>query len=66
MPASKARVEANARYDKKTYERATVLFKKGQRDVVTAHAKTRNESLNGFINRAIDNQIDRDKEGDSP
>ena len=34
-----------------------------QKDIVVAHAQERRESFNGFVNRAIDETIERDKEG---
>ena len=33
---------------------------KGHKAELQAHAEQRNESLNGFINRAIDAQLERD------
>ncbi|MDE6590223.1 MAG: hypothetical protein K2K53_07760 [Oscillospiraceae bacterium] len=35
-------------------------MKKGRKDEIKAHAEAQGESVNGFINRAIDNQISRD------
>ena len=35
---------------------------KGKKELVQAHAEARKESVNGFINRAIDNQIKQDQE----
>lgn len=46
----------------KLYDRGNVLFPKGQKEVVQAHAVAMGESLNAFINRAIDEAIERDKE----
>ena len=36
-----------------------------RRDIIKAHAETRGESVNGFINRAIDEAMDRDKQDGS-
>ena len=36
--------------------------KKGRKDIIKAHAENRGESVNGFINRAIDNQMQQDNE----
>ena len=38
-------------------------LKKGQKDVVTAHAEAQGESLNAFINRAIVYTMEKDKGG---
>ncbi len=34
---------------------------KGKKDIIKAHAEARSESVNGFINRAIDEAIERDE-----
>lgn len=33
-----------------------------RRDAIKAHAAARGESLSGFLNRAVDSQIERDNE----
>ena len=48
------------RYEEKTYDRVTALVKKGQKEIMKAHAVARGESLNGFVNRAIDETMTRD------
>ena len=35
-------------------------MKKGRKDIIKAHAEQRGESLNGFVNRAIDEAMERD------
>lgn len=37
----------------------------GQRDAIQAHAAARGESVNGFIGRAIQEAMERDKENDT-
>ena len=37
-----------------------VAFPKGQKDIIKAHAEANGESVNGFINRAIDETMSRD------
>ena len=34
---------------------------KGKKDIIKAHAEAHSESVNGFINRAIDEAIERDE-----
>ena len=34
-------------------------------EAIKAHAEARDESINGFINRAIDETMERDKDGES-
>lgn len=45
----------------KAYDRINLTVSKGQKDIIKAHAESMGESVNGFISRAIDNQIERDK-----
>ena len=42
------------------YDRINLTVPKGQKDVIKAHAEARGESVNGFIGRAIDNQMEAD------
>lgn len=60
MAISKAQQRATANYVKKNYDRIEVKVPKGKKDVVQAHAEAQGESLNAFINRAIDETIERD------
>lgn len=49
-------------YIAKTYDRVTVLVAKGDKERIRGHAEERGESINAFVNRAIESQIQRDKE----
>jgi len=53
-------------YRKTKYEDLRVRVPKGKKTDVQAHASTRNESLNAFVNRAIDETIERDNNGIEP
>lgn len=64
MPATKAQQRAVNKYMKENYDRVNVTMAKGRKDAIKAHAEARGESVNGFINRAIDEQIRRDGEED--
>lgn len=44
----------------KAYDRINLTVPKGKKDVIQAHAQAMGESVNGLINRAIDNQISQD------
>ena len=50
-------------YIAKAYDRINLTVMKGQKDIIKAHAEERGESVNGFINRAIEETMARDKEG---
>ena len=59
---SDARIRANNRYNEKAYDRINIAIPKGQKAEIQAHAEERGESLNGFVKRAIDETIERDKD----
>lgn len=61
MPASKAQQRAVSKYMKENYDEIKVRVEKGQKDIIKAHAEARGESVNGFIGRAIDETMERDK-----
>lgn len=58
----KAQTKAQNKYINKTYDRINLLVDKGEKDKIKAHAAKQGESLNGFVNRAISETIDRDNE----
>ncbi len=62
MTVSKAQQRAVNKYMKENYDEIKVRTDKGKKERIKAHAENRGESVNGFINRAIDEQIERDKE----
>ena len=57
---SKAQQKAVHKYVKANYDRLDVTIPKGQKETIKAHAERRGESVNGFINRAITEALDRD------
>ena len=59
---SRARIEANNRYNDTAYDRINVAVPKGRKDIIKAHAEKNGESVNGFVNRAINETIQRDGE----
>ena len=60
MPVSKAQQEATARYEAKVYDKVLVRFPKGRKSEIQTHAEARGESVNGFLNRAAENQMAAD------
>lgn len=62
MPASKAQQKATNKYIAKAYDRVNLTLPKGRKAELQAHAEQRGESLNGFIGRAIDEQVKRDND----
>lgn len=59
---SKAQQRATNKYIAKAYDRVNLTLPKGRKDEVKAHAEQHGESLNGFIQRAIEETIERDGE----
>ena len=64
MPVSKSQQKAVHKYVKANYDRIELTVPKGQKDIIKAHAEAQGESVNGFINRAIDEAMERDNNGD--
>ena len=63
--SSQARIDANNRYDKKAYDRALFRIRRDGKinlDPIRTHAETMGESLNGFLMRAVEEAIERDKQ----
>lgn len=59
---SKAQQKAQNKWIAKAYDRINLIVTKGKKDVIQAHAEAQGESVNGFINRAIDEAMERDSE----
>ena len=60
MPVSKAQQKAVTKYMKENYDEIKVRVDKGRKAEIKAHAEAQVESVNGFINRAIDETMERD------
>lgn len=57
---SAAQQKAVHKYVKANYDRLDLTMPKGRKDVIKAHAEAQGESINGFINRAIDETLERE------
>ena len=60
MAVSKAQQKATNKYISKAYDRINLTVPKGQKDDIQSHAEAHGESVNGFINRAIKETMERD------
>ena len=60
MSVSKAQLRATAKYNKKNYDRIDMRVPKGKKEKLAAHAMEHDGSLNKFLNRAVDETIERD------
>ena len=56
---SDARIRANNRYNEKTYDRINIAVPKGRKQTIQDVAISQGESLNGFVNTAIDERMSR-------
>lgn len=61
MTVSKAQQASVNKYVKSNYDRINVTMPKGKKEVIKTHADGKGESVNSFINRAIDEAIENDK-----
>lgn len=59
-PASKAQQKAVNKYMKNNYDRINLAMPKGKKEVIQAHAAQQGESVNAYINRAIDKAMSED------
>ncbi|MCC8122117.1 MAG: hypothetical protein LIO58_01030 [Oscillospiraceae bacterium] len=57
---SKAQQKATNKYISKAYDRINLTVPKGKKETIQAHADKQRESVNGFINKAIDEKMERD------
>ena len=57
---SKAQQRAVQKYVANNYDRHVLTMPKGTKDTLKAHAEKQGESLNGFVNRAIMETMERD------
>ena len=48
-------------WNARNYDRINLTVPKGKKDEIKDHAESRGESVNGFINRAIETVIQQDK-----
>ena len=62
MPASKAQQKAVNKYMAANYDRINLTVPKGKREEIKEFADCQGESVNGFINRAIDSAMGRNTE----
>ena len=62
MASSEAAKRAVKKYDQEKIDRIAMRVPKGKREVIQAHAQEQGESINSFLNRAVDETIERDQE----
>jgi predicted HicB family RNase H-like nuclease len=62
MSYSEAQKRSSRKYNEKAYDRIELKVAKGKKAELQSHADSKGESLNGFVNRAINETVERDKQ----
>ena len=60
MAVSKAQQAATAKYVKNNYDEMKIRVKKGTRSLIDAAAKADNESINGYVKKAVKAKYEAD------
>lgn len=58
MIMGKAATKAKNKYNEANYDRINVSVPKGKKEKIKEYAESKGESVNGFINRAIDKAME--------
>lgn len=56
----KASTRAKNKYNTANYDSLRIVVPKGKKDKIKAFAESKGESLNGFVNRVIDKEMESD------
>lgn len=56
---TKAQTKASNKYNAKAYDRIALQVKKGQREIIRKHAQSKGMSLNGYINKLIEEDMNK-------
>lgn len=62
---TQAKIDANARYNRKAYERIPFDVRRDAElngEAIRGHAEKMGESLNGFLKRAVAETVERDRQ----
>ena len=57
MAYSESQKKAVKKYNEKAYDEIKVRVKKGSKDIIQKHAESKQETVNGMINRLLENEI---------
>jgi len=61
-PKSEQQRAAADKYLKEKVDTIVARVPKGKKEIIQAHAAAQGESVNAFVNRAIDHEMERDNE----
>lgn len=60
----KASASSKNKWNAKTYDRVNLTMPKGKKEVIQARAADAGESVNAYINRAVDQRMEREEAGE--
>ena len=60
MAVSKAQQKAVTKYVKSNYDRFGLTMPRGKKEIIQTHAEQQGQSVNAYINAAIDEKMSRD------
>ena len=60
--SAKTSAAVKNKWNRENYDRIEIFTAKGKKDAIKSHAESKGESVNAFINRAIDEAMERDNE----
>lgn len=66
MPASEAQQRAVSKYVKAHYDRLNIVMPKGQKEVIQAAASSQGQSVNAYINQAIQTRMESERRKAAP
>lgn len=55
-----ARTKANNKWNAKAYDRINLTVPKGKKEIITNAAKRAGQSVNSYINQAVDERMKKD------
>ena len=61
MASSEAAKRAAKKYDQEKIDRIAMRVPRGKREIIQAHAQEQGESINAFLNRAVNETMERDR-----
>ena len=62
MALSEAQKKAVAKYNAKAYDRIELKVPKGKKSIIKEFAESKGKSVNGFVNEAVDEKMEREGE----
>lgn len=57
-----SQTKAKNRYNAKTYDSLRIVVPKGKKDIIKDFADKQGKSINGFVNEAIEEKMERERQ----